>query len=390
MELFKEPLIRSRYSSDNHPTPKLCFLTIPLIRLVLLLGCSSPELIILLDLVGTSMQPSDEPLTEEAVHDYFTEERQEAWAILGSVKRTLSYRSFLVRHANNTYNEIKAGELDFEDDPNILQERNILRTLSAHIISETYNILEGLAAVSMNPGDPPEDRAYQLLTYGTHEVHDFYDSFDEETDLEYFQSILAYPSTDELGVDPSDEGYYQEVMDGSAAAYKDFYLVAKEARDLIQKSRHKFTHGFLLALIDRVRKQGGGRTYPEGCDDMLMTYIMDEDEAAVKGLLTGERPHEAHLTVARNAAAVQHDVIFQLMEQMRNLGEPVFPEVMFGGDHTPNREPGTFPSYSMVDMTTEITTEIDDNEVIRSQIEFFENVNELTERYGQPDTWAGD
>ena len=331
------------------------------------------------------MPPSDSPLTEEKVNEYFTEERQQAWAILASVKRTLSYQSFLVRHANNTYNEIKGGDVDFEDDPDILQERNILRTLSAQIISETYNILEGQAAISMNPESPPEERAYQLLTYHSGDIHDFYDSYDENTDLDYFQSIMAYPSTDKLGVDPSDEAYYQEVMEGSAAAYKEFYLVAKESRDLIQKSRHKFTHGFLLALLDRARRRGGGKTYPEGCDDMLMTYIEDNDEIAVKGLLTGERPHDAYLTVARNAAAVQHDVIFQLMEQMRNLGEAVFPEVMFGGDHTPDRKPGTSPSYSMVDVSTEITTKMDDDEVIESQLTFFENVTELTEQYGQPE-----
>lgn len=336
------------------------------------------------------MSPSDEPLTDEDVDEYFTERRQEAWAILASVKKALGYRSFLVRHANNTYNDIKAGEVDFQDDPGILQERNILRTLSAHIVSETYNILEGLAAISMNHEAPPEERAYQLLTYSTRDIHNFYDSYDEDTDLEYFQSILAYPSVDDLGVDPSDEAYFQEVMDGSAAAYKDFYLVAQEARDLIQKSRHKFTHGFLLALLDRARRPRSGRTYPEGCDDLLTTYIWEDDEVAAKGLLTGEVPHEAYLTVARNAAAVQHDVIFQLMEQMRNLGEPVFPEVMFGGDHTPDREPGTSPSYSLVDVRTTITAEMDTEEVMEPQLEFFTNVGELTEKYGQPDPLAGD
>lgn len=331
------------------------------------------------------MSPSDGSRTEEDVKAYFTEERQEAWAILASVKKTLSYRSFLVRHANNTYNEIKAGEIDFQDDPGILQERNILRTLSAHIVSETYNILEALAAISMNPEAPPEERAYQLLTYRSKHIHAFYDSFDEDTDLEYFHSIMKYPSVDDLGVDPSDEAYYQEVMDGSAAAYKDFYLVAQEARELIQKSRHKFTHGFLLALLDIAKRRGGGRTYPEGCDDMVMTYILEDNEVAVKGLLTGEDPHEAYLTVARKAAAVQHDVIFQLMEQMRNLGEPVFPEVMFGGDHSPEREPRTSPSYSMVEMNMEITAEIDDAEVMEPQLEFFEHVDNLIEQYGQPD-----
>lgn len=336
------------------------------------------------------MSPSDNTLTQEEVDDYFTDERQEAWGILASVKKSLSYRSFLVRHANNTYNEIKEGEIDFEDDPGILQERNILRTLSAHIISETYNILEGLAAISMNPECPPEERAYQLLTYRNHEIRDFYNSYDEDTGLQYFQSIMAYPSVDKLDIDSSDIAYYQEVMDGSAAAYKDFYLVATEARDLIQKSRHKFTHGFLLVLSDTTRRRGRGRTYPPGCDDMLMTYIQADDEIAVKGLLTGEKPHDAYLTVARNAAAVQHDVIYQLMEQMRNLGEPVFPKVMFGGDHTPDREPNSELSYSLVDINMEISTEMDNEEVMEPQLELFENVAELTEQYGQPDSRAKD
>ena len=335
------------------------------------------------------MPPSDNSLAEEEVNEYFTDERQEAWGILASMKRSLSYRSFLIRHANNTYNEIKAGEIDFEDDPGVMQEQNILRTLSANIISETYNILEGLAAISMKPESTPEERAYQLLTYRIHEIHDFYDSYDEDTGFEYFQSVMAYPSVGDLDINSSDEAYYQEVMEGSAAAYKDFYLVAKEARDLIQKSRHKFTHGFLLALIDVARRRGGGRTYPPECDDMLMTYIQDDGDTAVKGLLTGERPHNAYLTVARNAAVVQQDVIYQLMKQMRNLGEPVFPEVMFGGDHTPGREPSSEVSYTLVDIDTEISVEVSD-ENLEPQLELFESVDELTEQYGQPNFLAED
>ena len=122
---------------------------------------------------------------------------------------------------------------------------------------------------------------------------------------------------------------------------------------------------------------------------MLMTYIQDDDKTVVKGLLTGERPHDAYLTVARNAAAVQQDVIYQLMEQMRNLGEPVYPEVMFGGDHTPNREPSSEPSYSLVDINTEISVELDDKG-LEPQLEFFENVDKLIEQYGQPDDPAED
>jgi len=275
--------------------------------------------------------------------------------------------------------------MDFQDDPNVLQERNILRTLSAFIISETYNILEGLAANSMNPESPPEKRARELVNYDNCDIHKFYDSYDENTDLEYFQSIMAYPSIDDLDIDPSDEDYYQEVMNDSAAAYKDFYLIAKEARDLIRKTRHKFTHGFLLAFLDISRNRRGSRTYPKGCDDILLTHIHSDDEPEIKGLLTGEIPHEAYLTVARNAAAVQYDVIYQLIEQMRNLGEPVFPEVMFGGDHTPDREPTSKLSYSLVEVDMKMAVEIDSEKVVDPQLEFFENVAQLTEQYGQPD-----
>lgn len=337
------------------------------------------------------MSPSDDSLTEEEVNDYFTEERKEAWGILASMKRSLSYRSFLARHANNSYNEINAGEMNFEDYPNILQERNILRTLSAHIISETYAILEGLAAISMNPDIAPRKRAIQLLTYSSHEIHEFYNSYDEDTDLNYFRRIMSYPGIRDLDIDPVDEEYYQKVMDGSARAYKDFYLVAKQARELIQESRHKFTHGFLLAMIDRTRRRGGGRIYPPGCDDILLTYTMgDNDEVTVKGLLTGKRPHDSYLTVARNAAAIQHDVIHQLMAQMRNFGDPVFPGIMFGGDHTPDREPQSGLSYSLADVNMEISVEVNDEDILGPQMGFFENVEELTERYRQPDVRSGE
>lgn len=249
------------------------------------------------------------------------------------------------------------------------------------MISETYHILEGLAAISMNPDSPPEERVFQLLKYRNHEIHDFYNSFDEGAHLDHFKSILAYPSVEDLDITKSDKEKLRTVLNQSAEGYKAFFLIAKEARRLIEQSRHKFTHGFLLALPDRVQRGGPGRTYPEECDDVLMTYTWEDNEVVLNGLLTGDRPHQAYLAVARNAAMVQQEIIFQLKEQMRNLGDPVFPERMMGNDELAEDDIVSDLSYSLVDVDAQVRARGDSTGIVQPQLDFFQHVDEFVENY---------
>lgn len=327
------------------------------------------------------MSPPDNDRDEDG-SQYFTEERLDAYGILTNIRRSARYRSYLALQARNEYRNIKEGKVDYANEPRILEERNALRTLSAQIISETYNILEGLAAISMNPGSSPGERAFKMLTYNVSEIDDFYDSYDEDTDLEFFKSILAYPKMEDVDIDPSDKEYYQEVLDASAKSYKAFYLVARDARNIIRKNRHKFTHGFLLALFDRVAGWQGNRVYPEGCDDIMTTMLWD-GEVKVKGLLTGERPHDAYLRIVNNATSVQHQIANQLIRQMLNQGDPVYPEAVFGSSPKPDYEPDSNPSYTLIDVNMDISARFS-QEHIQPQLDLFNSVESLQSMLSQP------
>jgi len=109
-----------------------------------------------------------------------------AYSILSSARQTLNYRYFLVQNASRSINEILAGRLDHWDPIIQGQRQNLVRALNAQIVQETVAIIEALAAISMNDDDPPEDRARQLLTYRTGEIHDFYDDIEEDDELETY------------------------------------------------------------------------------------------------------------------------------------------------------------------------------------------------------------
>ncbi|WP_135363566.1 hypothetical protein [Halosimplex halophilum] len=324
--------------------------------------------------------------TDGTVPEYFTEDVLKSYTILASAQQMLQYRSFLARNANNTIKKIHQGGIDFQDSPNIQQERNIIRALHAEMVSETISILEGLAAVSMNPEDPPEERARNLLTYKTYQVGDFYDSIGQESDLSDFKDIMSYPSVSELDIDTNDEEYYRKIMDGNADAYRDFFDICSDTWDILKDCRNKITHGFFLLLHDEERlatRTGGERVFPKGCNDYLATVDWDKDsnDFDPSALLIGEQPREAYLTVARNAAMVQNDVIVGLMNSIRNQGDPVFPERLFGGDHRPNQKPSTEPSYELANIQAEIDQEFEES-FIQRQEEFLESVEELVNKYG--------
>lgn len=107
------------------------------------------------------MAPFESASTDDpdGVPNYFTPERLMSYAILDSARQTLNYRYFLVQNASRTIDEIQAGRLNRWSPVAEGERQNLVRALNAQIIQETVAIIEALAAVSMNPDDPPEDRA---------------------------------------------------------------------------------------------------------------------------------------------------------------------------------------------------------------------------------------
>lgn len=307
-----------------------------------------------------------------------------ALCLLGAVYKTLSYRSFLARHANHTIEQIQQGEFETRDELGVVQERNLIRVLTTNIISETVGILEMLAALSMNADDPPEDRAMNIMTYRNWEISEFYDDISEETDIVRFKKMFSYPKVSDMKVTQEDEAYYESVLSSNAESYKEFYLAAKDTWNLLKPVRNKATHGFPLLMYDSVRPTASVMgSLPEGSDDILVVFNNSRDGGVhFDGLIIGNRPRESYLTIARNAAMIQGDLITGLTEGLRNRGTPVFPNKVFGKSDIINDSPETGPSYKLYDVIGEIKTEGLDLE-IEKQSEYFEKVQELTEKHGE-------
>lgn len=315
--------------------------------------------------------------------DYFTPDRIVSHSILSSAQQVLNYRSFLIRNAARTINEIRTGSIDFDEPITPVQGQNIIRALNAEIIQETVSIIEALAAVSMNPDDPPEDRAKQLLTYRNREIHDFFDTIDDSTDLDRFASIFSYPDFEDLDIAEADEPYYRAHMRGNLEAYRDFYLVAKEAWDVLRTARNKITHGFFILMNDDqvlIDEHADIVDLPDWCDDYLATARWDDDDFEPHVLLMGDRPRETYLTISRNAAIVQNHLLHGLKRQIENQGEPVYPEFVYGEDLRPEDEPETRPTSDIV--TVDASYEVVLNDEFREQQEqLFDDVEELTEQH---------
>ena len=177
------------------------------------------------------MAPFDSASTDDpdGYPDYFTPDRFISYAILGSARQTLNYRYFLARNASRTIDEIQARRLDRWEPVAQGDPQNLVRALNAQIIQETVAIIEALAAISLNPDEPSEDRAKNLLTYRNREIHNFYDDVDKNTERNFFASIFSYPDVEDLDIAESDEGWYQAYMDINLEGYREFFLVAKQA-----------------------------------------------------------------------------------------------------------------------------------------------------------------
>lgn len=309
-----------------------------------------------------------------------------AMLIFGSAKKTLPYRSFLARMACHNYKQIKSGgETEgFLPDLDITEERNILRILSGQIMTETANILESLGAISLNPGSPPEERALHYVNYRTGEVHEFYESFDESTNLDFFKSIFKYPAISDLDTEKEEERrFIEDVMETNAKVYKEFFLAAKDAWDLVKPSRDKMTHGFLLQFFQRTKPKGGKRTYPEGCDDYLNTleWNDDQDNLDLRVRLIGPRANVSYLNLARNAVNIQNDIFLQLERMIRNRGEPVMPNYVVGQDELPEEKMEAIPDFpELMTVETNVDVSVEETALV-PQMEFFESVDELKELY---------
>jgi len=317
------------------------------------------------------------------VPDYYTGKRVVSLYLLGTMYKTLSYRSFLARHAQHTITEIQNGNFETDDQLGVLQERNLIRVLTTNIVTETIGILEMLAALSIDANGAPEDRAMNIMTYRSWQADEFYSDLNHETELEEFKNIFSYPNVSDLDVSPDDMPYYESVLDSNAESYKDFYLVAKSTWDLLKPVRNKATHGFPLLMYDNVRPTAPTlQSLPEGSDDILISFNNSSNtNVYFDGLVIGDEPRDAYLTVARNSVMIQGDLITGLSERLRNRGNAVFPSTVFGKVEILDHEPETAPSYKLDNIEESIRTE-GMAEEIDKQSEYLDLVVALSEKHG--------
>lgn len=298
----------------------------------------------------------------------------------------LNYRSFLARNANRTIEEIRLGEVDFEDPVTPMEQQNLIRALNAQIIGEAFSLVEALAAVSMNPEDSPEQRAKQILTFRNHQIREFYESFDENTDLDWFADVFSYPDIDDLDIAAEDEPYYRAYMEGNLEAYREFFLIAKDVWNLLKDSRNKITHGFFLLFNEDqqlITEYEEPVEFPDSYTDYLATADWDSDEEKPQPqvLLMGEMPRNTYMTIIRNAAVVQNHVQLGLQRMIENQGEPVFPEIIFGVDQCPAEEPSTRPEANIIEVNSSYNVVLN-TEFKERQQDLFEAVHEMSERHG--------
>lgn len=332
------------------------------------------------------MAPFDSASTDDpnGYPDYFTPDRFISYAILGSARQTLNYRYFLAQNASRTIDEIQSGRLDRWDPVAQGDPQNLVRALNAQIIQETVAIIEALAAISLDPDEPPEDRAKKLLTYRSYEIHDFYDDIDEDTELDFFASVFSYPDVEDLDIAESDEEWYQEYMAGNLEGFHEFFLFAKQAWDVLKQARNKITHGFFIFMNQQqtlITDHGDPVDLPEWADDYLATADWEDDDFDPHVLLMGDRPRSHYLSICTNAIMVMDQVLEGLMRKMQNEGEPVFPRYLFGDNELPEGEPETEPMTGVNVIRNNFRVVLE-NEFRAEQEQLFDAVEDFTERHG--------
>lgn len=315
------------------------------------------------------------------MQNYLTDGRKAMYVLLSSSRNILQYRSFLARQANENYRNIKAGDVDFQDAPNIAQERNLLRALSSQIISETISILEGIAAVSMSPHRPPEDRAESLVNYNTGEIYNFYNEINNRS-LDYFKTVLCYPDVSDLGVDSKEEQAFEDWFDENATVVQEFFSVAADIWDQLKPPRNKITHGFNLYLYEYMQPTAAMESqFPDGADDLLVTLDWDGDNNELGGsaAFIGPGVNQTYVDIARQAVFFQNDIIYGLQSMIRNVGDPVCPEVGYGSA----TEPDVGIEYKLPELEGEFRGEFDP-EYLKEKAELFDRIDQLEKDHGQP------
>lgn len=332
------------------------------------------------------MPPFDSATTDDpdGLPDYYTPARLVPYAILGSARQALNYRYFLVRNAGRTINEIQAGRLDRWEPVAEGNRQNLVRTLNAQIVQETVAIIEALAAISMNPDDPPEERAKQLLTYRSYEIHNFYDDIDEDTDQDFFASVFSYPAVEDLDIAEADEPYYQAYMEGNLDAYHEFFLVAKQTWNVLKQARNKITHGFFIFMNEQqtlITEHEEPVELPDWSDDYLATADWEDDDFDQHVLLMGDEPRSAYQSICSNAVTVMDQVLEGLMRKMQNEGEPVLPRYLFGNNEVPDEEPETVPTVGVSEIQNNFRVVLE-TEFREEQKELFDAVDRFLETHG--------
>ena len=301
------------------------------------------------------------------------------YVLLSSYRNLLQYRSFLARQMMENYRDIKAGDVNFQDDLEITEERNLLRAISSNIISETISILEGIAAISMSPQRAPEERAQNLIDYNMGEIYNFYDEIDNRS-LDYFKKVLCYPNVSDLGLDAEHESDFEDWFDKNAEVLQEFLVLASDFWNQFKSSRNKITHGFHLYLYEYMQPTSAMKSqFPDGADDLLVTLDWDSDnnELTRDAVFIGPGVNETYIKIARQAVLFQNDIIHSLEKMMRNLGDPVCPNNGYGGA----TEPEISITTTIADFDGKFSMEIPPD-YLKEKAELFDNVKQLEQHHG--------
>ncbi|AGB38053.1 hypothetical protein [Natronococcus occultus] len=308
----------------------------------------------------------------EELPDYWNDERIEAYAILELVERSLDFRMTKFRVADQMY---KKSEKPYDDpSSNGVEVRNQLLALSTQMFNETISILEGLAAVSKSPTDPPEERAKRYYKYSNREVHEYYESIGDSFSKEEVKKTLNFPSVSNMNIHADDRNYYRRAIDYESEKYFEFYKLARDTWDVLKQPRDNITHGFRLQLENRPRPAKMEREQlPEGIDDFLITIDKKLEPTEIP---IGERAHEAYFTIAGNAVEMQKTIINALKLQMQNCGDPLFPGFRFAPDNPSLGKRKSSPIHENELWKPQYTIErtITD-ETINDHIDLFESID---------------
>lgn len=169
---------------------------------------------------------------------------------------------------------------------------------------------------------------------------------DGDVGHDHLASIFSYPDVEDLDIAETDEEWYQVYMDGNLEGYREFFLVAKQAWDVLKQARNKITHGFFIFMNEQqtlVTEHGEPVQLPDWTDDYLATADWERDDFEPHVLLMGDEPRSRYLSICTNAITVMDQVLEGLMLKMQNEGEAVFPRYLFGDNELPEGEPETEP-----------------------------------------------